>query len=368
MRVLYVIDDGINRSGEEVTLKNWVPTFNTLHERGIYLDVVSLRGTSLRDAIKALDGELTTLASLTRVPIHRLMRLRQLMYATHYSLVHANEVVPSLMAGLARCGKARPPVVFHRHHERSRGPHRVLSRAAARLSDVTFTESLAVAEAAHELDRSRDERICQIPHGIPPVRAVSDDEIAHLRVGLSIPAAALVITAVARLRPEKGLDALITAANRAASTLSRPLHLIIVGDGPEESRLRRQLTEKNDVVTHMVGHDADVARWYALADVVAVPSLSEPFGLVVIEAMASRRPVIASRVGGPAEIVVDGTTGLLVPPGDTRALAEGITELEDRQLATRMGAAGYERYREMYSLDSMVDGWLAAYERLLAPR
>ena len=366
MRVLYVIDDGVHRSGQEVTLKNWVPTFAALREHGIDLDVVSLRSHVLDDPVHVLGGEHASLASAARVPIHRLIRLRNRIDAAQYSLVHANEVVPCFLSGLARLGRKTPRLVFHRHHERSAGAHGMLSKTAARLADVTFAESQAVARAAHDLDHVARERVRLVPHGTQPLRVVAESELSRVRRDLSIPADALVVTVVARLRPEKGLDVLIAAADRAAPRLHRELHLIFVGDGPEATRLGRQLHERHEFVAHMVGHDPDVARWFALADVVAVPSLSEPFGLVVIEAMAGRRPVVASNVGGPADIVVHGKTGLLVRPGDSADLGDGIVSLlEEPAAARRMGDAGYERYRQRYTLDAMITEWVVAYKELL---
>ena len=101
-------------------------------------------------------------------------------------------------------------------------------------------------------------------------------------------------------------------------------------------------------------------------DVFVLPSLWEGFGLVLVEAMAAGRPVVASAVGPIPEIVVDGVTGLLVPPGDPAALAEAIIRvLQDPELASAMGRAGRARVERELRVDTMVARTEALYDELL---
>ena len=112
----------------------------------------------------------------------------------------------------------------------------------------------------------------------------------------------------------------------------------------------------------------DMPDVYSALDVFALPSTQpEPFGLVVIEAMASGKPVVATSPGGPSEIVVDGETGFLVPPADPTALATALEKLiRDPELRARVGAAGRERARELFSLARYVGEFENLYGRLLA--
>jgi glycosyltransferase involved in cell wall biosynthesis len=103
----------------------------------------------------------------------------------------------------------------------------------------------------------------------------------------------------------------------------------------------------------------------AAADVVAAPSLSEGQGIVALEAMAARKPVVASRVGGLEETVKSGITGLLVKPGDPGELAFGLLSfLSDPQAAQRMGQAGRELVEREYTVEKMVERTVAVYERI----
>jgi len=101
---------------------------------------------------------------------------------------------------------------------------------------------------------------------------------------------------------------------------------------------------------------------------VVIPSRWEGFGMVALEAMAAARPIVASRVDALAEIVRDGDTGVLVPPGEPAALGEAISRLlGDPARAAALGTAGLERLRREYSVERMVDATAAVYAELLSP-
>jgi len=166
---------------------------------------------------------------------------------------------------------------------------------------------------------------------------------------------------------DKGVDVLLEAARIILSRRS-DVKFVVAGDGP----LRMPLMERArhygiwDKV-YFTGRlsDEELFRAYKLADVVAIPSRYEPFGIVTLEAMAAAKPVVASRVGGLREIVVDGETGILVPPDDPYALAAAIERLLDNpELAAEMGRRGRQRVEELYRWDKIVNHLLAAYERV----
>ena len=110
----------------------------------------------------------------------------------------------------------------------------------------------------------------------------------------------------------------------------------------------------------------DMPARYDHATIAVLPSLEEGFGLPLVEAMAGGLPTVASRVGGMPEIVVEGETGFLVPPGDAGALAEAIVRLlEDPDLGRRLGEGGRARAMERFSWDVIADRTLALHRRLL---
>lgn len=177
---------------------------------------------------------------------------------------------------------------------------------------------------------------------------------------LGLPEGSVAVGFVGRLVVEKGLPELAEAWHRLAPTHPH-LHLVIAGTGRYERELRDQLGGAPRV--HWLGHRRDVAGVMKAVDMVVMPSWEEPFGIVALEAMASERPVIATRAGGLVEVVEDRATGRLIPPRDAQALAAAIAELAaDPTARRRMGRAGLERVRDRFSESGMVD----AYEEVLA--
>ncbi len=149
-----------------------------------------------------------------------------------------------------------------------------------------------------------------------------------------------------RLSPEKGIRDLVEA--------TRGLNLVVAGDGP----LRGLVPDALGLLPH-----SELDRLYARAAVVVLPSYREGLPLAVIEAMAHGRPVVATTVGGIPELVVDGETGLLVPPGDPQALRSALERLlADPALRRRMGQAGRERIIELCSIEHVAKATRAAYD------
>src|SRR5205823_12785948 len=139
------------------------------------------------------------------------------------------------------------------------------------------------------------------------------------------------------------------------------LRYVFCGEGREASALERTAVALDGAV-RFVGFRADVPVCLAAADIVALPSLREGLGVAALEAMAAGRPVVASRVGGLAEVVVHEETGLLVPPADPEALALALARLtRDPGLCARLGAAGRARVLSHYTMTRMAAGTLACY-------
>ncbi|MFN8121143.1 MAG: glycosyltransferase [Thermoleophilia bacterium] len=175
---------------------------------------------------------------------------------------------------------------------------------------------------------------------------------------------ATIVLYVGRISREKGLDVLADAFRRAA--VRRPdLRLAIVGDGP----YRRSLASALEGTPHrFMGslRGPALAAAYAASDIFCLPSATETFGQVALEAAASGLPVIVSDRGGARESVEDGVTGLVVPAGDAAAFAEAIATLADRPGRRRaMGEAGREAAGRRPGWDEVFEGLLASYEQVL---
>lgn len=171
-----------------------------------------------------------------------------------------------------------------------------------------------------------------------------------------------------RLVREKGVDVLLRAFATVLAALPEA-RLLLAGDGPEREPLRSlvatlQLTDRVAILGHLPR--SELERRFDAAWVQAVPSRwAEPFGMVATDAMMRGTAVVASGSGGLTEIVRDGQSGILVPPGDADALASALLRLlRDRALAERMGSIGHEIALAEFSDSTFVENWLRLYQTL----
>jgi glycosyltransferase involved in cell wall biosynthesis len=172
----------------------------------------------------------------------------------------------------------------------------------------------------------------------------------------------------ANLVRRKGVDVLLAAFAEIAPRTRAALW--VAGDGPERGALeaaaaRLRVRER----VQFLGHRSDVPDLLEACDVFVLPSRLEGLGVAALEAMARARPVVASAVGGLAEIVVPDRTGFLVPPGDAMALAGALERLvADPALAQRLGDSGAKRVSERFLAEQMVSAYEALYREILAER
>jgi glycosyltransferase involved in cell wall biosynthesis len=201
-------------------------------------------------------------------------------------------------------------------------------------------------------------RVRVVPSGIEPdALAPPPGARETLRAAWGVPPDAVLVLALGALEQRKGHAVLLAAAAHTPG-----LHYVFCGEGRERAALGRAAARLGHAV-RFVGFRDDVAACLAAADVVALPSLQEGLGVAALEAMAVGLPVVASRVGGLAEAVVDEVTGLLVPPGDAAALGRALGRLgTDPALRARLGAAGRARVLARYTVAQMAEGTLACYE------
>jgi glycosyltransferase involved in cell wall biosynthesis len=172
---------------------------------------------------------------------------------------------------------------------------------------------------------------------------------------------ARVLLAVCRLEPQKGLDVAVRALPDIRALYPRA-ELVVLGEGPQRAELE-QLAGKLQVPVHLLGRVPDVAAWLRRADLLVHPARWEGFGLALLEAMLASKPVVATNVSSIPEIVVDGETGLLVPPDDAAALATAVIRVLDDPGSC--GEQGRSRALSQFSVGRMTDRTLALYETAL---
>jgi sugar transferase (PEP-CTERM/EpsH1 system associated) len=173
---------------------------------------------------------------------------------------------------------------------------------------------------------------------------------------------------VGRMDPVKDLPTLLQAFARAARRPASPLRLVLVGDGPMRPTVERLVAQQGlgDRVW-LAGERADIAEIMRGLDCFVLPSLGEGISNTVLEAMATRLPIIATRVGGNAELIESGMTGILVPPGESDALANALVRYSsDRAMARRHAKAARRVAQSRFSLARMVSDYCSLYETALA--
>ena len=176
----------------------------------------------------------------------------------------------------------------------------------------------------------------------------------------------VVIGCVAFLKQRKGINYLIAAFRKVVDRYPRA-SLRIVGDGEERRALQKQIAALglDDRVT-LLGNQTDVPRLMNEFDIFVLPSVWEPFGLVIAEAMACGKPVVATNVGGIPEIVEHNRTGILVPPAEATPLANALAALlGDERLRDEMGSAGRQRFLDQFDARVMATRYQALYDSLL---
>jgi len=287
----------------------------------------------------------------------------------HTHLLHAD------LFGIPAARLARVPAVFTSRHNdnafRRRWPLRWVNRALWSQVDAGIAASDAVNRFSVAVEGASPKKLQTIYYGLErsPDDALRQIDRAAIRAELGIPPDAPVVGLVCRLIEQKGVSYGLEAFARAAADVPEA-RLVIAGDGPLRGRLQAQARTLGvaDRV-HFLGWRADSLRIFAALDIFLMPSLWEGFGLVLLEAMSQRLPVVASAVSAIPEVVADGTTGLLAPPRDVPRLAAALRLLlADAPLRQHMGLLGEDRLEEYFSAGRMVDETLSLYETILARR
>jgi D-inositol-3-phosphate glycosyltransferase len=305
-----------------------------------------------------------------------------------YDIIHAHYWMSGLAGKRLKAAWGTPMVLMF--HTLGLVKNRITALGAIESDERIYGERKALAAAdlviaatpAEQADLQwlyevRSDHICVIPPGVDLDRFQPGDK-ASARAGLGLPADEKLLLFVGRIEALKGIDTLIRAAHLLMSEGFKHFNVKIIGGdveeeldllGSEMQRLRslaRELGVQDWIEFAGSRTQDELPAWYAAADVVVMPSYSESFGMVALEAMASGRPVVASRVGGLAYLVQDGLTGYHVQEGNAHELAHRIAALLDNPaLLNQMGVAGLQE-AQAYSWSHMASQIQNLYTGLLA--
>jgi len=322
----------------------------------------------LKGDFAALGLKVHDLGSRNRLSPGALFRLIRLIRLGRFDLLHTHlfraDLYGSLAArffpGLRLVNSVHNPEDFYQKPAVA-----LLARLAEARQQRTIIISQAVGDHLRRYLHTPPSRMELVYYGLEPKAKQGFD----LRREYGLPPEAPLVGTIGRLALQKGHVHLI----RAMAQINRKwpeARLVIVGhdDQGVRPRLEAEINRLNlDGRVILTGFRGEVPDIMAAFDIFCLPSLWEGFGLVLLEAMAEGRPIVASRVGSIPEVVVDGETGLLVEPGDEAGLAEAIGALlADPGRAKAMGLAGRQRQENRFSREAMVRSTEAVYDRLLA--
>lgn len=293
-----------------------------------------------------------------------MLSLRRLLRRERPDIVHTHTSKAGAVGRVA-AWLTRVPIVIHTPHGHifygyygrvMSGIVRLVERVLARGTDriVTLTDRGAQEHVQHRI--AGPEKFVTIPSGIvlAEFRSVRAHPVVK-RKEMGVPAEGPVIGTVGRLVPIKGHAWLLRAAPRVLAEFPHAT-FVFIGEGPLSGQLQ-QLAKELGITGHVMflGARQDVPKCLAALDLFVFPSLNEGMGRALIEAMAAGLPVVATGVGGIPDIVVDGESGVLVPPKDAVALADAVRDmLRDPDRRRAYGEAAKKRVDDRFDVEAMV--------------
>jgi glycosyltransferase involved in cell wall biosynthesis len=361
---------GPGMGGGEVHMLNIA---RACRDTGMHVHVVCEPGGDLEAAARALGVTVAPYRLGRRNFVRTISRIRKYLVRNGVQIVHSGGVRSNVIARLAASALhvcvvttvqvEQDAAAFDGGGRRGVWLRRALELATRGRTDRFVTVSEAIARSL--VSDGVPEGHVVVAHNGVRVSEVRADADGALPETLRSPGR--LVGCVARLEPVKGVDVFLRAAALVARRAA-DVRFAVVGDGSQHDSLV--------ALAHDLGLDDRIVFTGVLApstpalsrfDVVAVPSRSEGLPMIVLEAMALERPVVASAVGGIPEAVADGTTGVLVPPDDPEALASAVLGvLDDPVRAAAMGRAGAARAVDRFSLDDQMRRYLAVFRSLVS--
>lgn len=299
---------------------------------------------------------------------YAVIRLARQLRSERIEILQTHHFDASVVGVLAACLARTPVTVVTRHYMDENWLigtrfHVALDRWMARMADCVVVPSHAVRNHMISRERLNGDNIEVIYYGFDfEALCATDEDRRHVRAEFGF-GSEFVIGCVGRFFKNKGHIYLLSALRDLAGEIP-DIRLLLLGSGDRaaiEAMIRDQGLEDRVV---FAGYRKDVPACMRAMDVVVLPSLSESFGQVLVEAMAVDTPVVATDVGGVPEIVINYETGILIPPADPTAITRAVLELyHNPELRQRVVAKGHRSVRERFAIDRTVSQLLDCYRR-----
>lgn len=343
--------------------------------------LVASRGGRLEPDLAAVGGELIRMPADTKNPAllaANALRIADLARKRGVALIHARSRAPAWSALFAARRLKAPFVTTYHGVYNAKGPAKRFYNSVMARGDIVIANSEFTRQHVLKEHDVAPERVVAIPRGVDLERfdpaKVQQAHVESFRRAWNADAQ-FVVLLPARLTRWKGHRVAIEAA-RLLKARGAPIKLVLAGDPQSRFGYVQELEAAISAADLMgeasiVGHVLDMPAAILAADAVILPSIeAEAFGRGAIEAGAMGRPVVATRLGGLAETIVDGDTGFLIEAGDSEALAASIEHLQQMGVGGRqaMGARAQTRARTLYSKAALQASTLQVYRQLIGER
>ena len=364
--VLHFIDTTGPGGGETIFLQ----VAHGMRERGWDAHLVVVGPGWVLDSAQAMGLPVTIVETSGRFDLQYIRRIRALVREYNAALIHAHLFSPAVYASLIGLSSGTPVVAtFHGASDAESGSlmrdlrYRLIARQA---HVVCVSESLRTA--VRQVPGMRAAALSVVPNGIDiDTFARANGQAARQALGMRD--GDLLVGAVGNVREAKDFGTLLRAAALLAP--DPRINFAIIGERTEPLygellALRQALQLEDRVAFH--GFRSDIPELMAAFDLLAISSSSEGFSLAAVQAMAAGRSVVATRSGGPEEIITSESDGILVPVSDPAALAGAIRRvLDDAALRERLGSAARRTAADRFSLTAMLDGYERIYREATGP-
>ncbi len=361
-RSIHINTERTWRGGEKQTLL----LVTGLNARGHAAELICPPGSPLEERARAAGVQVRPLRMRGELDLFAVARLRRLMRSGGFEVCQMHTSHAHALGVMARGFRPRPFTVVNRRVDFS-----IHRRGMFGLNRIKYRHGvdryIAVSHAIREVlvrDGVQEERIEVVHSGVDPLPPPQVDR-ATLRARLGAAPDDIVVGNIAHFAAHKGQIFLARAFSLLAGRLPR-VRCVLVGDGEERARVEAEIAQlRVGAAVRLVGFQSDVASYLAAFDLFVMPSLLEGLCTSLLDALLAGLPVIGSRAGGIPEIIRDGETGLLVPPGDAAALAAAIERyVAEPAFARRLAAEGRVTAAESFSVARMVEGTLEVYRKL----
>ena len=380
MRILHVISR-LTYGGAAALVTQWATYLQrtehlvdvcTIYTKGQFAEQLERQGIKVYDM--GLDPEGQRYHPRRKYDLRVLLPLARLVRSGSYDIVHAHLFPTTLFVAAASIFAKEPGYIFSEHSvlNRRRRFHvfKILDWVIYRRYAQIIAVSDQVGEALLRWLPGLEGKVQVVPNAVDPAQyCVPEAQVHHIRQEFGINEEHKVVLYAGRLLPAKGPDILLEALSYLPAR-DTSVRVLMAGNGPLEDTLRKQAANLSlDVKVTFLGLRTDLPVLLNLADLVVLPSRWEGLPMILLEAMAAHKPVIATTVGGIPEVIEHGVSGWLVPAEDPPALARGIGLLLcSTDLCERLSNGALQRVCTQYSIEAAIEKLLDIYKNVLQVR